>query len=174
MPDDISYGIWEQVGQDLHNNLYKKRYINPEQYLSENPMEPLVVLPDITQFFGTKCHTIFIVSVPYGWKKVNGDWIEEWPPEGFEAAKARHRETYNKFNRYETRIYMDFYIVSLMEQNNPDSKMRDMMNATKGHLQDLCDELVDYGFIMMPDITTAKDAAFFKDEIDEFFGITQQ
>ena len=165
----INYTIWNDLGTQLEL-YYKKRYFTPERYVADNPLENLVVLPGIEQFFGTKVFNIFIVSVPYGWvKDEDGIWVENWPPEGFEEAKSRHIANYDKFTSYVTYIYMDYYIVQLMEAQSANTRMREMMDQTKVRLTDLCSELVDYGFFMREDLNDPKDINYFKPVIDNFY-----
>lgn len=168
----VDYTLWDDVSKKLKESKYPKRYINPERYLADNPLENLVVPQDITNFFGTKVCNIFIVGVPYGWTKDSGTWTDHWPPIGYEDAKQRHKATFEKYTWYETHVYMDMHIVDLVMIDNPKSRFRDMMNATKTHMQEMCSDLADFGFIMESDITNEVDAEFFKPIIDAFIAAT--
>lgn len=166
----IDYPIWKDIGEVLETSTYPKRYITPEQYVSVNPLESLTVIPGLSGFFGTKPLNLFIVSIPFGWEQdEDGTWQDHWPPPDLDNAKARHIEDYKNFSSYKTIVFIDFNIVNIIMAENPDSRIEEMMNAVKGHMQDLCSELADYGFVMGEDITGTVDATFFQPYIDEFF-----
>jgi hypothetical protein len=165
----FDYPIWKDIGVKLRDVDYPKRYVTPENYKKANPLENLVVPPDIEKFFGTKTCNLFIASRPYGWSKGSGNWTESWPPEGFDESVARHKQTYKQFARYETHIWTDFYLVSIVEGFNPDTRLREMMEAVEGHLEAVCTELADYGFTYEGRIEDAIESNFFASIIDAFW-----
>lgn len=170
----IDYPIWRDIGEVLKTSTYSKRYITPEQYLADNPLESLTVIPGLPGFFGTQVLNIFIVAIPFGWEKDgDGIWQDNWPPNDLNNAKARHIESYNNFSSYKTIIFMDFNIVNQIMAENPESRIQEMMDAVKGHMEELCTELAEYGFEMGADITGTVDAEFFQPYIDEFYGIVR-
>ena len=165
----IEYTLWQDNGNYLKNIKYPKRYLTPEKYdRSKNPLESLVVIPDLEDFFATKVCNIFIVGIPYGWVEGN-PWTEEWPPEGYEESKARHIETFSLFSKYETHVFMDFNIVSKVMAANPDSNFEEMMNVTKGHMEEMCGDLSEYGFTMEPDILADVGPEHFYHILDAFY-----
>lgn len=165
----IDYQLWDEVGKELQDNKYKKRYLTPEQYDKlPNPLENLVVPVGIDSFFGTKVCNIFIVAIPFGWKSSTE---EEWPPPGYEDAKQRHKDTYDKFAKYETHVYMDFNIVKKIMAEEPESKFEEMMQTTKAHMQSMCADLSEYGFKMEGDITGDVTASHFYEVIDAFYKV---
>lgn len=166
----MTYTVWSDLGAKLEGQDYEKFYFTQEKYKAENPLENLVVLPDIEAFFGPRVLNIFIVSKPYGWKKEEGEWVEDWPPEGYEEAVARHIATFEKFTSYKTYIFMDYNFVQKLEERVPDTRIREMMDSTKTHLEELCDQLVEYGFEMGPDIESEVGTEFFRPYLDPHFG----
>ncbi len=165
----MEYKVWDRVGAELRDFKYKKKYVTPERYLDESPLDNLVAPPDFPDFFGTKVCNIFIVGIPYGWTKGgDGIWSENWPPVRYEEYKAAHIENFKKYTWYETHVYIDMNLVDLVMEDSPSSRFREMMESTKSRLQTMCDELADYGFIMEEDLTTEVDASFFQDTIDLF------
>lgn len=168
----IDYPLWDDLSANLHDNRYKEEFFTPEQYgTAKNPLESLVVPPEIDDFFATKVCNIFIVAIPFGWKQDGVEWVEDWPPEGYNDSKARHIELYSQFAKYETHVYMDMNIVKKIMDANPDSKFKEMMDGTKIRMQAMCDELADYGFKMEADITTEVGPDHFGSVLDEFYGI---
>ena len=164
----IEYKIWNEVGETLVEDL-PRRYVTPEQFLDDSPMNALTVLPEIEEFFGTKPLNLFIVAKPYGWSKEGDTWTESWPPEGWDEAVERHKAKYKKFTKYKTHIWMDFYLVSLIMEASPDSQFETMMTAVEGRIQSLCSDLADYGFVYEGRIEEPKPAEFFKEKIRAFF-----
>lgn len=168
----IPYTLWTDIGNTLANVKYKERYITPERYIADNPLEALVALPDVEKFFGTKVLNIFIVAQPIGWVKAGEDWVENWPPPGWDACRDRHIATYSRFTKYKTLVYTDFNIVNKVMAANSNSLMRQMMEATEGKLQyQLCPQLADYGWEFKERITAAVEANYFDSVIREFYGI---
>ncbi len=165
----FDYDIWQKVGDQLAEFKWKKHYLQPEQYAKGNPMEVLTPPSYITTFFGTKVLNIFIVGIPYGWTQSGTDWTEDWPPEGFDDLVTSHKLNYSQFTKYETHIYMDFNLVKKIMADSPDSKFETMMTAVKGHMENLCNDLAEYGFKLEADITSEVDADFFKDIIEAFY-----
>ncbi len=164
----FSYQTWQEVGNQLRDFKYKKKYCTPEQYVTPNPLATLVVPDGITDFFGTKVCNIFIVAQPYGWTQSGSSWTENWPPSGLEDAVNRHMDMYDKFTWYETHMYMDFNLVNRIMEMNPSSNFETMMNSTKAHLEAVCVQLGDFGFTMEDDIESEVGAEFFQPVIDEF------
>lgn len=168
----FDYPIWKDVGIQLQNFKYKTKYLTPERYIQDNPLDNLVVPDGIPDFFGTKVCNIFLVCQPYGWTQSGTTWTESWPPEGFDDSVMRHKSMYEKFTWYETHIYMDYNLVNMIMDSNPDSNFKSMMDTVKGHLQDMCDDLEDFGFTMEDDISSPVDASFFQPVIDAFIKAT--
>lgn len=166
----MTYTAWSDLGQLLEGQNYRKYYFTHEKYKADNPLENLVVIPDVTEFFGPRVLNLFIVSKPYGWKKnESGEWVEEWPPEGFEDAVARHIAMFEKFTSYRTVIFIDFNFATKLEERVPDTRIREMLNATKDRMVDLCDQLAEYGFEMGSDITVQVGQEFFAPYLDPHF-----
>lgn len=164
----FDYTIWQDVGVQLRDFKYKRSYLTPEQYVSTNPLESLIVPDGIDQFFGTKVLNIFIVAEPFGWTQSGSTWTENWPPDGLDAAIARHMTIYDKFTWYETHMYMDFNLVNTIMTLSPSSNFRTMMTSVKTHIAQVCADLADFGFTLEADITTPVDASFFQPVIDAF------
>jgi hypothetical protein len=165
----FDYKLWDDVGKQLRDYQYQKKYFTPERYIDLSPLDNLTVPPDFPNFFGTKVCNIFIVGIPYGWEKVGGTWQDNWPPDRYEDYKANHILVYDQFTWYETHVYMDMNLVAKVMMDEPRSRFREMMNATKGHLQTMCDDLAQYGFTMEDDITAEVDASFFTKIFDTFY-----
>lgn len=168
---NIPYPLWADIGTGLKTISYPKRYITPERFTHEtdpNPLANLVVLPDIPEFFATKVCNIFIVGVPYGWKLDGSEWVEEWPPPNYLDAVQRHKDTFERFTKYETHVWMDMYIVQQVMDANPDSNFENMMNATKANIEGMCSELAEYGFTYEGEFTSAVERNFFHEIIDAF------
>lgn len=165
----MTYELWTTIGHELETIKYNKRYITPEQYIANNPLENLVVPLGIENFFGTKVLNIFIIGVPYGWEKVGGTWVESWPPAGLEESVLRHKMMYKRFTKYETHIFMDFNIVEIVMSTNSTSKFREMMNATKTRITAICDDLANCGYTLEPDITQEVTASHFSPIINTFY-----
>lgn len=171
----MTYTVWSDLSRRLEANEYGKYYFTGEKFKADNPLECLVVLPGVESFYGTRVLNLFIVSRPYGWEKnEDGEWGENWPPEGFDDAVIRHVATYEKFTSYKTWIFMDYNFVRKLEERVPDTRIREMMDATKTRLQDLCNSLVGYGFKMGPDIENEVGAEFFAPYLNTHFGINQE
>lgn len=173
----IEYPIWDDIGAQLKEK-YKKRYVTPEPYLFPNPLEAFVVLPVVEdKFFGAKACNIFIVADPIGWvDNFTDGWEEQWPPPGWNDSVARHKETYSKFTEYNTFVWVDRYIETLIEEaktHDEDTEFPEMMEATSGRMQDLCNELAEYGWHWMGEIDSAVEQNFFHDTINNFFNIAQ-
>lgn len=165
---DIAYPLWEDNGDALVEH-YDPKYVTPERYQAV-PIKAVVVLPEVEQFFGTRVCNILIIAQPVGWvQNGDGEWVEQWPPEGFVEAVARHIETYGKFTEYNTFVWIDRYAETLIVAATPDSRVPEMMAATSGRFEDVCDELADYGFHFMGEISSAVGPEFFYSTIDEFF-----
>jgi hypothetical protein len=115
---------------------------------------------------------IFIVGIPYGWKKKNdGEWEFHWPPDRFEDFLSHHETTYKKFGKYKTHVYMDWIIVKKIMDANDDSDFEDMMEATENEIKKMCNKLSDYGFSFKGRIKTEPPASEFWSVIDAFYGI---
>lgn len=168
----MTYTVWSDLGAKLETQDYSKFYFTHEKYKADNPLENLVILPDVEAFFGPRVLNIFIVSKPYGWEKnEDGEWIEDWPPEGYEEAIVRHVASFEKFTSYKTYIFMDYNFVQKLEERVPDTRIREMMDATKTHFEELCDQVP--GFEMGPDITVEVGQEFFAPYLDEHYLISQ-
>ena len=166
----ISNTIFRDVGIHLRDHKYQDKYFTPEKYSeAKNPLESLVVIQDVTKFFGTKVCNIFVVSIPFGWK-FETDWVEEWPPLGYAEAKARHIETFEVYAKYQTHVYMDMNIVNKIMAATPDSKFQEMMIQTKVRMQEMCMDLAAYGFTFEADITSDVGPEYFYSVLDDFYG----
>lgn len=165
------YTLWSDLGQLLEGTNYEKYYFTAEKYKADNPLENLVVLPGIESFFGPKVLNLFIVSKPYGWKKNgDGEWEENWPPEGLNDAVARHQASFEAFRYYKTYIFIDFNFARKLKERVPDSRIEEMLTATKNRLATLVSEqLGEYGFEMGPDIQNEVGAEFFAPYLDLHF-----
>lgn len=153
----VTYNLWPTVTDQL-KIIYNDHYLTYERSEEENPLALLV--PKVDQFFGPKILNIFIVGQPY-----------EWPHVDLEAAKTKHKELFEKFTKYKTLIWMDFNIVNLVMADSPASNFRDQMIETEGHIEDLCEELADFGFEYMGRIETAVEASYFQEYLDTFYGV---
>lgn len=164
----LAYNPWEPIGVALGNK-YKNRYWTPENLPENlNPLRDLVVLKGLTKFFGTKVCNIFIVGIPFGWRLSGLDWVTDWPPIGYADAKARHIDTFKYFSKYETHVYMDYNVVKKVEEVDPTSDFRTLMDGTKGHMQEMCDDLSTYGFTLESDITAEVGPDYFYSVLDPF------
>lgn len=160
---------WPLVGNKLKIGKYKRRYVTPERYdKPPNPLESLVAPVGMTSFFGTKVCNIFIVAIPYGWQDST---TEKWPPDGYEEAKQRHIQTYKKFTKYETHVYMDMNIVKKIMAADADSNFETMMNKTKIYMQGMCTDLAAYGFKYENDITSDVTDDYFYEVLDAFYKV---
>ena len=163
----IPYTLWETDGIALRDTAYPTKYLTPEKYISDNPLESLVALPGVDDFFGTKVLNIFIVSHLYGYNS-SGDEI--WEPDGYADALARHMATYHQFAKYETHVYIDMNIVNKIMEAEPGSDFASKMTTTKYHMEAMCTALADYGFTLEDDITEDVGPEFFYPIIDAFYG----
>ena len=173
----MDYTLWEEVGDQLVEN-YDRQYITPEEYLEpNNPISAFVVTPTIDEFFGTKVLNFCIVNHPFGWRK-NGDgeledhWDDDIQSQ-VDDAIAKHKDSYNGFAQYKTIVYIDMYYATKQEEQDPESRAREMLTAVGGHMQDICNELADYGWEYGGTIDSAPEWTFFQPRIDEFYGINQ-
>lgn len=165
----ITYTLWQDNAMELSNK-YKKKYFTPERRPElGDPLVDLVALTGFPKFFGTKTCNIFIVGIPFGWKRSGEDWVSDWTPTGYTDSKQRHKDTFKYFSKYETHVYMDFNIVDKVMAENPDSRFRELMEGTKGHMQEMCDDLAAFGFKLEADITGDVTAAHFYDILDPFY-----
>jgi hypothetical protein len=165
----MEYTVWRDLGEKLQTEDYVKYYFTSEKYKAENPLENLVVLPGISQFFGPRVLNLFIVSKPYGWKKQAGEWVEDWPPEGLTEAIERHKLSFDAFTSYRTVMFIDFNFVNKLLERSPLSKIGDMMSATFDRLNAVCEELADYGFEMGPRIDNEVGPEFFAPYLDPHY-----
>lgn len=168
----IAYKLWADVGKHLKTHKYLKQYVTPEQYISQNPLESLVALPDIPEFFATKVCNIFIVAIPFGWDVNSSGSTTNWPPAGYDDAKQRHIDTYAKYTKYETHVYMDMFIVQKIMAANSNSKFEEMMAVTKANMAQMCSDLAEYGFKLEADITAEVGPDHFYPVIDAFYSPT--
>lgn len=162
----VTQEIWENIGQILKTQ-YSPKYITPEKFDYDNPLRQLVSGSE--HFFGTKTLNLFVISRPYGWTKSGDTWSESWPPSGFNDAKAQHIATYSKYTKYQTKIWMDFHVVTKVMTESPSSQFEDMMEQTETRIITLCNELADYGFEYIGRIDYQPDENFFKPYIDAFY-----
>lgn len=157
---------WPGVGADLvdeyqaYDMRFASKYFHHFEFTETDPLAPVVPLVDVEKFFGTSVLNILIISKPYGWTGVDGGdkGTFSWPPDGYEASKARLIEGYKYFASYETLVWLD------MSQDGTEceeeSPWVEMMTATEGGIQDMCTELEDYGFTYMGQLTEADKATF--------------
>lgn len=167
----IDYPLWKDIGEKLVEK-YKKRYLTPEEYGFENLIEAFTIPPDIDEVFGTKVCNILIVSLPVGWRQDVADgWVEEWPPAGWDELVDRHKEVYSKFKEYNTFVWVDRYIETLISAaaTNGESMFPEMMAAVSGHMQDVCSELAEFGWHWMGEIESAVEENYFFETIDAFY-----
>lgn len=166
----IEYTLWRDDAAFIKDHKYPKSYFTPEKYdTAKNPLESLVVIPGLQDFFGTKVCNIFIVGLPFGWDKSGSSWQQNWPPAGYDDAVQRHIDSYNMYGKYETHVFMDFNIVQKVMDANSDSKFRDMMNTTKTNMETMCGTLSAYGFMMEPDIIADVGPDHFYTILDTFY-----
>lgn len=164
----INYNDWFPVGVQLQE-AYPNLYVNTEGYQSANPMEALTVPEGIETFFGSKALTFLIVGIPYGWENVGADaWEDAWPPDGYAELLARHQAVFEKFTHYQCVVLVDFWIVNLVMTENAASKFEEMMEATDGHMQEMCLALADYGFSYGGRITEPPRIELLQPFVEEF------
>lgn len=158
---------WNAVMEQLAAR-YQKQYYTPERIPQENPLEFLVVRQDVEQFFGTKVLNIFICGKNYGWVFEDGEFVENWPPEGYLEAVDKHIATYKQYALYYTFVWVDFTWVYELMDANPESRIEEMMEAVDQHMKDLCEFLADYGFVYMGRIEEAVEGSYFEELINNF------
>lgn len=172
-----AYDLWETVSQQIKDN-YQKQYITPEMFLDEtNPLAAFVPTLGVESFFGTKVLNICIVDHPFGWKKNNdGELEDQWDtlikPQT-DPTIEHFKAMYPLFAKYKTLVWIDFYYVEKQEENDPESRAREMMTAVSGRMEGICSDLSEYGWEFMGHIETAPEWTFFQQYIDEFYGINQ-
>lgn len=165
----FDHPIWENIALQLASTYGSRIYFTPETMIQENILDPLVVTQSVSDFFGTRPLNLVIVGRPAGWSKDgDGIWQENWPPPGLDDAKAKHIATYDQFTKYETHIWTDFIFVNTIMDENPDSRIEEMMNALDARLTDLCSELAAYGFTYHGKIESEVEENFFHSVIDTF------
>ncbi len=169
----FEYTIWEDVGNQLYGNNAPK-YLTPEKYKSNNPLENLVIPPDTPPFFGTRVLNLFVVCQPYGWDKHDGIWHENWPPDHLDESVERHIASFPAFTSYRTIMFMDFNLVNKVVEISKDAQFQDIMRNVKDHLKDLCESLADYGFELGPNIDGEVGPDFFQPYIDRHYDYVHQ
>lgn len=176
----FGYDMPENVGRTLQDGRYRKNRFNVliaehvQPYAAllgtiDHPLKDLVVPPDYDNFYPTKVCNIFIACVPYGWKLVDGAFEADWPPEGYNDYVESHKKTFKYFDTYETHVWTDFNIVSILESTGDDNPYRMIMNATKGYMEQMCNDLKDFGFKYEGEIMTEVDQSFFFPVLDKFY-----
>lgn len=165
----VSYTLWPDNAEEIAVK-YRKQYFTPERFVDKvNPLYALTVPSDFVDFFGTKVCNIFIVGIPFGWLRQGDEYVEDWPPPGYNTSKAKHILDYKKFAKYETHVYMDFNIVAKIEEEEPETNFRELMDQTKVWMQEMCSDLAEYGFAIHEDITGDVPPSHFDEIFDEFY-----
>lgn len=163
----LIYDHWPGVGTGLAA-AHPRKYVTRQGYVANDPLEHLVVRATTPKFFGTQVLNLFVAGVPYGWAKDgSGVWQDNWPPDGLTQSVADHQATHPKFSYYRTVIFMDYNFVRVVEEDNPDSRLREMMDAVELHFLDLIPDLP--GFEMGPRVETPVGPDFFSGYAGPFF-----
>lgn len=172
----IQHRIWESVAADISLE-WSKQYFDFQYFDTENPLDPITILPGLDEFFGTKVLNLFIVGLPYGWKKKSSagpgesKWEFDWPPEGFEAAVARHKETYKLFASYKTYVWMDWVIVKKVMDAEPEAEFEDMMEATEDKIKEMCDTLSKFGFKFVKRLEEEVGSQYFRSYLKSLYKV---
>lgn len=162
---------WPTVGVELDTTTYQDDLFYHQGYKGDNFLEILVPkAEDVDKFFGTHVLNIFIVQRAYGWVECGDPNQREfqWPPPGFEEARARYLACKERFASYKTLIWVDFYSAALAQLENPETDWPNMMEDTRDAIQQFCSNTE--GFEYMGDIESQVPASFFHAKIDEFLG----
>lgn len=167
----FSFDVYQQTGNELKAN-NPTRYITPELFLvPNNPLVGMLSTSGITNFFGTKTLNLLVVGHPYGWaRNDDGDLEDRWDDLDLQPAIDHHKAMFDYWARYETRVWIDYLFVKEVEAREGESRAREMMDAVAGHMEELCTELADYGWIFMGPIedTVNMSADFFQPYVDDF------
>lgn len=168
---------WTVVGETLVTNYLSNesgvhtKYFNHFEFEEDEPLAAVVPLATLDKFFGTVVQNLLIISKPFGWSGVDGGdkGTFHWPPPGLDDSIARLVAGFKYFAYYETLVWMD---MSSDGSECPDpSAWTEMMNATKGSIMSMCDDLHDFGFTYMGEITDSDidPIAFFTPYSDPHF-----
>lgn len=173
----VEYTLWETIGESLQEH-YDRQYITPEEFLDTScPLTAFVATDGLEEFFGTKVLNICIVDHPFGWRKnddgeLEDHWDEDIQPQ-VDVQIARHIETYPKYAKYQTLVWIDMNYAKEQENRDSESRAREMLAAVGSRMSEICDQLADYGWTFMGNIDDAPEWNFFQQYIDEFYGIAE-
>lgn len=162
---------WVSIGNELDDVTFKKDIFYHQAWKGDNFLELLVPKEEHkTRFFGTHVLNIFIAQRAYGWVDCGTpDQYEfDWPPPGFEEARARYLECKDRFASYNTLIWVDKYSASLAQTINPSTDWPSMMDQTASAIQSFCASTP--GFVYMGEIESQVPPSFFEEKIQAFLG----